>query len=50
MTPDDLMMELIDFNIDDVEVEAGFVTVKGPVEPYGDIYKKLEELKIKIEE
>lgn len=50
MSSDDLMMELIDFNIDDVEVEEGFVTVKGPVESYGDIYKKLEDLKIKIED
>ena len=50
MSTDDLMMELIDFNIDDVEVEDGYVTVKGPVESYGDIYKKLEELKIKIED
>jgi YebC/PmpR family DNA-binding regulatory protein len=50
MSPDDLMMELIDFNIDDVESEDGFITVKGPVEAYGDIYKKLEDLKIKVEE
>jgi YebC/PmpR family DNA-binding regulatory protein len=50
MSTDDLMMELIDFGIDDVESEDGFVTVKGPVEAYGDIYKKLEELKIKVEE
>ena len=50
MSTDDLMMELIDFNIDDVELEEGFVTVKGPVESYGDIYKKLEDLKIKMED
>lgn len=50
MTTDDLMMELIDYNIDDVESEDGFVTVQGPVESYGEIYKKLEELKIKIED
>lgn len=50
LTADDLMMELIDFSIDDVEVEDGFVTVKGPVESYGEIYKKLEELQIKVEE
>jgi transcriptional/translational regulatory protein YebC/TACO1 len=50
MSTDDLMMELIDYNIDDVEAEDGFVTVKGPVEAYGDIYKKLEEMKIKIED
>lgn len=50
MTTDDLMMELIDFNIDDVESEDGFVTVKGPTDSYHDIYKKLEELKIKSED
>mgnify|MGYP003574900940 CR=1 FL=1 len=50
MSTDDLMMELIDFNIDDVESEEGYVTVKGPVESYGDIYKKLDELKIKMED
>lgn len=50
MSTDDLMMELIDFNIDDVESEDGFVTVKGPVEAYHDIYKKLDELKLKIED
>ncbi|MBA2405562.1 MAG: YebC/PmpR family DNA-binding transcriptional regulator [Bdellovibrionales bacterium] len=50
MTTDDLMMELIDFNIDDVESEDGFVTVQGPVNSYGEIYNKLEELKIKVED
>ncbi len=50
MSTDDLMMELIDYNIDDVEAEEGFVTVKGPVEAYGDIYKKIDELKIKMED
>lgn len=50
LSSDDLMMELIDFNIDDVETDEGFITVKGPVEAYGDIYKKLEDLKIKVED
>jgi YebC/PmpR family DNA-binding regulatory protein len=50
MSSDDLMMELIDFNIDDVEKEDEFIIVKGPVESYGDIYKKLEELQIKVED
>lgn len=50
MTTDDLMMELIDFNIDDVESEDGYVTVQGPVNSYGDIYNKLEQLKIKVED
>jgi transcriptional/translational regulatory protein YebC/TACO1 len=50
MSTDDLMMELIDYNIDDVELDEGYVTVKGPTEAYHDIYKKLEELKIKSED
>jgi len=50
MSTDDLMMELIDYNIDDVENDEGFVTVQGPVEAYGDLYKKLEELKITLED
>src|SRR5690606_17769154 len=50
MTTDDLMMELIDYNIDDVELEDGYVTVQGPVEAYGDIFKKLEALKITPED
>ena len=50
MSTDDLMMELIDFNIDDVEVEDGYVTVKGPTDSYHDIYKKLEALNIKLED
>lgn len=50
MSTDDLMMELIDFNIDDVEVEDGFVTVKAPTDSYHDVYKKLDALKIKIED
>lgn len=50
MSSDDLMMELIDYNIDDVEKEDEFIIVKGPVESYGDIYKKLEELQVKVED
>jgi YebC/PmpR family DNA-binding regulatory protein len=50
MSTDDLMMELIDFNIDDVETEEGFVTVKAPTDSYHDVYKKLEALKIKVED
>ncbi len=50
LSTDDLMMELIDFNIDDVEKEDGFVTVKAPTDSYHDVYKKLEALKMKIED
>jgi len=50
MSTDDLMMELIDYNIDDVESEDGYVTVKAPTDAYHGIYKKLDELKIKTED
>jgi YebC/PmpR family DNA-binding regulatory protein len=49
-TADDLMMELIDAGVEDVEAEDGFLTIKAPVDSYGDIQKKLDELQIKIEE
>jgi YebC/PmpR family DNA-binding regulatory protein len=47
---DSLTMDLIDVGVEDVEKEDGFITVKGPVESYGDIHKKLEEMKIKVED
>jgi YebC/PmpR family DNA-binding regulatory protein len=50
LTIDDLMMELIDYNIDDVELEEDYVTVKAPTDSYHDVYKKLDALKIKIED
>lgn len=50
LTTDDLMMELIDYNIDDVELEDDYVTVKAPTDSYHDVYKKLDALKIKIED
>jgi YebC/PmpR family DNA-binding regulatory protein len=50
LTTDDLMMELIDYNIDDVELEEDYVTVKAPTDSYHDVYKKLDALKIKIED
>lgn len=50
LSTDDLMMELIDFNIDDVESEEGFVTVKGPTESYHAIYQKLDAMGIKLED
>ncbi len=37
-------------NIDDVESEDGYVTVKAPTDAYHGIYKKLDELKIKAED
>ncbi|MBL7664441.1 MAG: YebC/PmpR family DNA-binding transcriptional regulator [Bacteriovoracaceae bacterium] len=47
---DDLTLELIDFGVEDVEKEDGFITLKGAVESFGSIYKKLEEMGIKVEE
>ncbi|MDH4469291.1 MAG: YebC/PmpR family DNA-binding transcriptional regulator [Bacteriovoracaceae bacterium] len=50
LSVDDITMELIDAGLEDVEEEDGFLTIKAPVENYGDIQKKLDELQIKIEE
>jgi YebC/PmpR family DNA-binding regulatory protein len=47
---DDLTMNLIDAGCEDIESEDGFLTIKGAVESYGELHKKLEELKIKVEE
>lgn len=48
---DELTMELIDAGAEDVERdEDNFITIKGAVEAYGDIHKKLEAMKIKVEE
>lgn len=47
---DDLTLELIDVGAEDVTEEDGYITVKGEMENYGSITKKLEEMKIKPEE
>jgi YebC/PmpR family DNA-binding regulatory protein len=47
---DDLTMTLIDAGAEDVESEEGFITIKGAVENFGDLHKKLEEMKLKVEE
>lgn len=47
---DDLTMNLIDAGCEDIESEDGFLTIKGAVESYGELHKKLEELKIKVED
>jgi YebC/PmpR family DNA-binding regulatory protein len=47
---DDLTLELIDVGAEEVTQEDGFVTIKAEVEHYGPIQKKLDELKLKIEE
>ncbi|MFP5459923.1 MAG: YebC/PmpR family DNA-binding transcriptional regulator, partial [Bacteriovoracia bacterium] len=40
----------IDVGCEDIESEDGYLTIKGAVESYGELHKKLEELKIKVEE
>ncbi|MFY7993514.1 MAG: YebC/PmpR family DNA-binding transcriptional regulator [Bacteriovoracaceae bacterium] len=47
---EDLLMELIDVGAEDAETEDGFITIKGAVEAFGDIHKKLEEMKITVAE
>lgn len=47
---DELTMELIDHGCEDIESEDGFLTIKGAVESYGELHKKLESMKIKVDE
>ena len=47
---DELTMQLIDHGCEDIEADEGFLTIKGAVESFGDIHKKLEAMKIKVEE
>jgi len=50
LDPDELTMELIDAGCEDIELEDGFLTIKGEVGNYGELHKKLESMKIKVEE
>ena len=43
-------MEMIDVGADDVVLEDGFFTVSGPMEAFGPIQMKLDELKITADE
>jgi len=45
-----LTMEVIDVGAENIEIEDGFYIVTGPMESYGPILKKLDELKISCEE
>jgi YebC/PmpR family DNA-binding regulatory protein len=47
---DDLTMSLIDAGATDVEKEDDQIIVKGTVESFGELHKKIEELGLKIEE
>ncbi|OIQ20962.1 MAG: transcriptional regulator [Bacteriovorax sp. MedPE-SWde] len=43
---DDFTMDMIDVGAEDIVLEDGFFTVTGPMEIFGDVSKKLEELNI----
>lgn len=47
---DEFTMEMIDAGAEDIEIEDGFFCISGPMEVFGAISKKLEELDIKPEE
>lgn len=46
---DDFTLELIDAGAEDVEVEDGYITVYCAMEDFGALQKKLEEMKITVE-
>lgn len=46
---DDLTLEVIDAGAEDVEEDDGYVTIIGSLENFGSLQKKLEELKIEVE-
>lgn len=48
--PDELLLELIDSGAEEIEKDEEFLSIKAPVESYGELYKKLEEMSIEIEE
>lgn len=47
---DEFTLELIDAGAEDIEVEDGFFCISGPMDVFGSISKKLEELKVTPEE
>lgn len=47
---DELTLDLIDAGAEDIEREDGEIIIQAEVEAFGDIYKKLEELGIEIED
>jgi YebC/PmpR family DNA-binding regulatory protein len=47
---DDFTMDMIDAGAEDVVLEDGFFTVTGPMESFGAIQSKLDQLKISAEE
>lgn len=47
---DDFTMEMIDVGAEEIELEDGFFSVSGPMDIFGAVSKKLEELNIAPEE
>ncbi|EQC47566.1 YebC/PmpR family DNA-binding transcriptional regulator [Bacteriovorax sp. Seq25_V] len=47
---DEFTLEMIDAGAEDIEVEDGYFTVTGPMEVFGAVTKKLEEIGIQPEE
>lgn len=43
---DELTMELIDAGVEDVEKDEDLIIIKGPVESFGEIHQKLEQMKL----
>ena len=47
---DEFTLEMIDAGAEDIEIEDGFFCITGPMETFGSISKKLEELNVAPEE
>ncbi len=50
LVEDDFTMEMIDVGAEEIELEDGVFEVIGPMETFGDIQKKLQELEVTPEE
>ena len=46
---DEFTLEIIDAGAEDVEVEEGYMTVYCPMEDFGSIQKKLDEMEVEVE-
>ncbi len=49
MDEDELMLELIDGGAEDAEFDEGYVTITTAMEDFGNMHKKLDEMKIEVE-
>ena len=50
LVEDDFTLDMIDAGADDVVLEDGFFTVTGPMETFGPIQTKLDQLKVTADE